>query len=84
MGWGGARRRNLTPRALKARGIYNTQKGSAPFRKFSTLLHFSTAYKSARLHRCDAIRPVLTIELLQFYYSGFQQTVDPADSSPLT
>ena len=42
--------------------------GSEPFRKFSTLLDSSTAYKSNELDRYGPICTVLTMELLQFYY----------------
>ncbi len=47
----------------------STQKGSDRFGKFFTVFYFSTAYKSDKLIRCDPICRVLTIELLQFYYS---------------
>jgi len=42
--------------------------GSAPTRKFSTLLYFSTGCQTGWLHRNDPIRRVLNLELLQFYY----------------
>ena len=44
--------------------------GSEPFRKFSTLLDSSAAYKNADSHRHDPFRRVLNMELLQFYYTG--------------
>jgi hypothetical protein len=44
--------------------------GSEPLGKFSTLLDSSTAYKNSNSHRYDPFRPVLNMELLQFYYSG--------------
>jgi hypothetical protein len=46
--------------------------GSAPLKKFSTLLYFSTGYQKRRLHRYDPIRRVLNMELLQFYYSDVE------------
>jgi hypothetical protein len=69
----------VEPPRTEVRRILSTQKGSDPFGKFSTLLYFSTAYKSDESSRHGLICTVLTIELLQFYYSGFEQTVDPAD-----
>lgn len=57
----------------------STQKGSAPFGKFSTLLDFSTAYKSAKLNHYGSICTVLTLELLQFYYSDSRRPGDLAD-----
>jgi hypothetical protein len=61
----------VEPPRPEGRRILSTQKGSASFGKFSTLLYFSTAYKSAELNPYDPICTDLTIELLQFYYSGF-------------
>jgi hypothetical protein len=60
----------VEPPRAEARRILSTQRGSAPFGKFSTLSHFSTAYKRDELNRSDPICTVLTIELLQFYYSS--------------
>lgn len=65
------------PRA-GARRILSTQVGSDPFRKFSTLLDFSMAYKSTELRQDDPICTVLIVELLQFYYS----TSDPLRTPP--
>jgi hypothetical protein len=64
----------VEPPRAEARRILSTQKGSAPFGKFSTLLYSSTGYKSATLNRYDPICTALTIELLQFYYSSVQHT----------
>src|ERR1700728_2334773 len=52
--------------------ILSSTVGSEPLRKFSALLRFSTGYKSATLNHYDPIFTVLTIELLQFYYSRNQ------------
>ena len=46
-----------------------TQEGSEPFGKFSTLLLFSTAYKSVDLIRSAWKRFVLIVQPLQFHYS---------------
>jgi len=62
-------KRTSGPRSRAARRILSAQKGSAPFGKFSTLLYFSTGYKSVKLPLSDPILTVLTMELLQFYYS---------------
>jgi len=59
----------IVSEVAEARRILSTQKSSAPFGKFSTLLYFSTAYKLATLSRCDPIYTVLTMERLQFYCS---------------
>ncbi len=64
------------PVPFRVHRFSSSQKGSAPFEKFSTLLHFSTAYKPAALIRYGPIRHVLTIELLQFYYSGSRRPLD--------
>jgi len=64
----------VEPPRAEARRILSTQKGSDPFGKFSTLLYFSTAYKSDELNRYGLICTVLTMELLQFHYSGFRAT----------
>jgi hypothetical protein len=59
--------------SVSARGpvrrFSSTQAGSEPFGKFSTLLDFSTAYKSVKLNHHGLICTVLSMELLQFYYS---------------
>jgi hypothetical protein len=55
---------------LEQRRILSSTQGSEPFRKFSTLLDSSTAYKHADSHRHDPFCLVLNMELLQFYYSG--------------
>lgn len=47
----------------------STQAGSDPFRRFSALLDFSTGYKENVLIGYDQECLVLTMELLQFYYS---------------
>ncbi len=59
----------------------STQVGSDPFRKFSTLLDFSTAYKPNELHHDDPFRSVLIIELLQFYYSVSEPLSVPLQSA---
>jgi hypothetical protein len=59
----------VEPPRAEARRILSSQVGSEPFRKFSTLLDFPTAYKPQLLHRYDPICLILSIELLQFYYS---------------
>ena len=59
----------LNPQGAKHQRILSRQAGSEPFGKFSTLLDFSTAYKSSNLNRYDLICTVLSMELLQFYYS---------------
>ncbi len=43
--------------------------GSEAFRKFSTLLLFSTGYKSVDLIRSAWKRFVLIVQLLQFHYN---------------
>jgi len=57
------------PVPFRVHRFSSTQKGSDPFGKFSTLLNFSTACKSPRLNRYGPICTVVTVELLQFYYS---------------
>jgi hypothetical protein len=54
---------------MPAQGIISTQGRSDRFLKFSTLLYFSAAHKASVLIRYDWICGVLTMELLQFYYS---------------
>jgi hypothetical protein len=51
------------------RRILSSTVGSEPFGKFSTLLDSSTAYKNPDLSRHDPLCRVLSMELLQFYYS---------------
>jgi hypothetical protein len=53
--------------------------GSAPLGKFSTLLYFSKGCQTSSLRRFDPIRPVLNMELLQFYYSGHHTNWRHAD-----
>ncbi len=73
--WGGHRHPILVPGGgvepprPEGRRILSTQKSSEPFGKFSTPLDSSTAYNSAKLSCCDPICTVLSLELLQFYYS---------------
>jgi hypothetical protein len=57
----------------EARRILSSTVGSEPLGKFSTLLDSSTAYKHADSHRYDPFCRVLSMELLQFYYSGPKQ-----------
>jgi hypothetical protein len=47
----------------------NTQEGSEPFAKFSTLFLFSMVYKSVVLIRSAQKRFVLIVQPLQFHYS---------------
>jgi len=47
----------------------SSRAGSEPFGKFSTLFAFSTAYKAHVLICYDPKCSILSIELLQFYYS---------------
>ena len=56
---------------LTVQRFSNSQEGSEPFRKFSTLPDSSTTYQPDVLIRYDSIGGVLSIELLQFYYSDF-------------
>jgi hypothetical protein len=51
----------------------NTQEGSEPFAKFSTLLFFSAGYKSIDLIRSAWKRFVLIVEPLQFHDSPDDQ-----------
>ncbi len=61
----------------------SSQEDSDPFRKFSTLLDFSTSYQPNVLIRFRVICSVLIMELLQFYYSnaspapGWKRSVCP-------
>jgi hypothetical protein len=48
----------------------NTQAGSEPFAKFSTLLLFSTGYKSVDLIRSAWKRFVLIVQPSQFHYGA--------------
>jgi hypothetical protein len=57
------------PKGFLLQRILSSTVGSAPLGKFSTLLYFSTGYRKRKLNRCDPIRRVLSMELLQFYYS---------------
>jgi hypothetical protein len=59
----------LNPQGAKHRRILSTQAGSEPFGKFSALHDSSTAYQTVVLTDCDPFGRVLSIELLQFYYS---------------
>jgi hypothetical protein len=52
------------------RRIVSSQEGSDRLLKFFTLLDFSTAHNFHRLTRHDPICLVLSVELLQFYYSS--------------
>ena len=52
--------------------------GSEPLGKFSTLLDSSTAYKNTHSSRHDPFCRVLSMELLQFYYS-ISSDKDPSD-----
>ena len=65
----GAREGELNPQGAKHRRILSTQAISDPFGKFSTLFDFSTGYKANVLIRSDPKCFVLSMELLQFYYS---------------
>ena len=57
------------PRRAGARRILSSTVGSEPLGKFSTLPDSSIAYQEWVLTRSDRLCPVLTMELLQFYYS---------------
>jgi hypothetical protein len=59
----------LNPQGTKYRRILSSQASSDPFGKFSTLFDFSTGYKANVLIRSDSTCSVLSMELLQFYYS---------------
>jgi len=52
--------------------------GSEPLGKFSTLFDFSTVCQKDWLYRHDPICRVLSVELLQFYYSTF--TAGPSEA----
>jgi hypothetical protein len=60
-------------RESTGRRILSTQVGSERFRKFSTLLYFSTAYQLCLLPSDDWIYTVMNMELLQFYYTGYHK-----------
>ena len=60
----------LNPQGTKYRRILSTRAGSDLFRKFSTLFDSSTGYKPIISISSDGKCSVLSIELLQFYYSG--------------
>jgi hypothetical protein len=57
------------PQGTKYRRILSSTVGSEQLGKFSTLLDSSTAYKNADSFRHDPFCRVLSMELLQFYYS---------------
>ncbi len=62
----------------------NTQVGSEPFAKFSTLLLFPTGYKSVDLIRSAWKRSVLIVQPLQFHDSTVSlQSSRPSGSDPL-
>src|SRR5260370_38549697 len=62
----------------------NTQVGSEPFAKFSTLLLFPTGYKSVALIRSAWKRSVLIVQPLQFHDSTVSlQSSRPSGSDPL-
>ena len=69
----------MNPQGAKHRRILSTQAGSDPFGKFSTLFPFSTGYKASELIRYDPKCSVLSMELLQFYYSGKVTSCDAAN-----
>jgi hypothetical protein len=55
----------------------SSQVGSEPFGKFSTLFAFSTGYNASVLIGFDRECSVMSMELLQFYYSrvpGFRES----------
>ena len=52
----------------------NTQEGSEPFGKFSTVLFFSLGYKSLDLTRSAWRRFVLIVQPLQFHYSLYRNS----------
>ena len=56
------------------RRFSNTQEGSEPFGKFSTLLYSSTGYKSVDLIRSAWKRFVLIVQPLQFHDSAAMPT----------
>ncbi len=60
----------VEPPRPEGRRILSSLVGSEPFGKFSTLFDFSTAYKPGILIGYDHECMVLSIELLQFYYSS--------------
>ena len=72
----------LPPEVLKHRRILSSLVSSDPFGKFSTLFDFSTGYKGADVHRYDPICSVLSIELLQFYYSATTAASIVREKSP--
>jgi len=67
---------NRTPRA-EARRILSSTVGSESLGKFSTLFDSSTACKNSDLSRHDPLCRVLSMELLQFYYSRMMATMFP-------
>ena len=70
----GAGRGESNPQGSKYRRILSSTAGSEPLGKSSNLLCFSTGYQTYRLHRYDPISNVLTMELLQPYYSMRHET----------
>jgi hypothetical protein len=65
--------RAIEPPRAEAQRILSSTVGSERFGKFSTLLDSSTACKHADSHRHDPICRVLSMELLQFYYTWPEQ-----------
>jgi hypothetical protein len=59
------------PIPVKVCRFSSSQAGSDPFGKFSTLFDFSTGYNRDVLIRSAPKCSVLSMELLQFYYSSF-------------
>jgi len=76
----------VEPPRAEARRILSSTPGSEPFGKFSTLLYFSTGYQHVDSHRHDLFRRVLNMELLQFYYSLWNDGIRrlPYDSCVLS
>jgi hypothetical protein len=64
-GWCG----RLNPQGTKCQRIVSSQEGSDPFGNVSTLRCFVNQLQAAVVSRHDPICLVLSIELLQFYYS---------------
>ena len=56
-------------KANEQRRILSSLVGSEPLGKFSTLFDFSTVYQKDWFYRHDPICRVLSMEILQFYYS---------------
>ena len=66
----GGERGIRTPDTLSGMPVFKSQECSDPFGKVSALFDFSTGYKANVLIRSDPKRSVLSMELLQFYYSA--------------